>query len=44
MLIMTFANVAAPKRAIFSDLKTSKATQPGRDFERPILRSVNTLF
>jgi len=29
-LIMTFAGVAAPKRAIFSDLKSSKATNAGR--------------
>ena len=28
---MTFADVVAPKRAVLSDLKSSKATKAGRD-------------
>ena len=31
---MTFPNVVAPKRAVFSDLKSSKATKAGRGSSR----------
>ena len=38
MLIMTFIDLVAPKRAVFSDLQTSKTMKAGHsDCERAVL-------